>query len=194
MTPPRMPKTIAFLRAINVGGHNVKMEQLRALFEQLGFDAVETFIASGNVVFETDAAPDAALEADIEAHLRAALGYEVATFLRTDAEVAAVAAYEPLPAVAMAEVAAFNVGFLASPLTADEIAILTAFNNDIDDFHSHGREVYWLCRTKQSDLKFNNNAFERALRRRATFRGRNTVLRLAAKYQPSSAVTASGSP
>lgn len=112
MTPPRMPKTIAFLRAINVGGHNVKMEQLRALFEQLGFDAVETFIASGNVVFETDAAPDAALEADIEAHLRAALGYEVATFLRTDAEVAAVAAYEPLPAVAMAEVAAFNVGFL----------------------------------------------------------------------------------
>lgn len=194
MTPPRMPKTIAFLRAINVGGHNVKMEQLRALFEQLGFDAVETFIASGNVVFETDAAPDAALEADIEAHLRAALGYEVATFLRTDAEVAAVAAYEPLPAVAMAEVAAFNVGFLASPLTADEIAILTAFNNDIDDFHSHGREVYWLCRTKQSDSKFNNNAFERALRRRATFRGRNTVLRLAAKYQPSSAVTASGSP
>lgn len=194
MTPPRMPKTIAFLRAINVGGHNVKMEQLRALFEQLGFDAVETFIASGNVVFETDAAPDAALEADIEAHLKAALGYEVATFLRTDAEVAAVAAYEPLPAVAMAEVAAFNVGFLASPLTADEIAILTAFNNDIDDFHSHGREVYWLCRTKQSDSKFNNNAFERALRRRATFRGRNTVLRLAAKYQPSSAVTASGSP
>jgi len=194
VTPPRMPKTIAFLRAINVGGHNVKMEQLRALFEQLGFDAVETFIASGNVVFETDAAPDAALEADIEAHLRAALGYEVATFLRTDAEVAAVAAYEPLPAVAMAEVAAFNVGFLASPLTADEIAILTAFNNDIDDFHSHGREVYWLCRTKQSDSKFNNNAFERALRRRATFRGRNTVLRLAAKYQPSSAVTASGSP
>ena len=189
-----MPKTIAFLRAINVGGHNVKMEQLRALFEQLGFDAVETFIASGNVVFETDAAPDAALEADIEAHLKAALGYEVATFLRTDAEVAAVAAYAPRPDVAMARVAAFNVGFLATPLTADEIAILTAFNNEIDDFHSHGREVYWLCRTKQSDSKFNNNAFERALRRRATFRGRNTVLRLAAKYPPSSAVTASGSP
>ncbi|MCC7021022.1 MAG: DUF1697 domain-containing protein [Ardenticatenales bacterium] len=194
MTPPRMPKTIAFLRAINVGGHNVKMEQLRALFEQLGFDAVETFIASGNVVFETDAAPDAGLEADIEAHLKAALGYEVATFLRTDAEVAAVAAYEPLPAVAMAGVAAFNVGFLTSPLTADEKAVLAGFNNDIDDFHSHGREVYWLCRTKQSDSKFNNNAFERALRRRATFRGRNTVLRLAAKYPPSSAVTASGSP
>lgn len=179
-----MPRTIAFLRAINVGGHNVKMEQLRTLFEQLGFDAVETFIASGNVVFETDAAPDAALEADIEAHLKAALGYDVATFLRTDAEVAAVAAHEPLPAAAMAGIAAFNIGFLASPLTADEIGNLTAFNNEIDDFHSHGREVYWLCRVRQSDSKFNNNAFERALRRRATFRSRNTVLRLAAKYPP----------
>ena len=165
-----MTKTIAFLRAINVGGHNVKMESLRALFEQLGFDAVETFIASGNVVFETDAAPDTALEAAIEAHLKAALGYEVATFLRTVAELEAVAAYEPLPAVAMASIVAFNVGFLASPLNADEIAILSGFNSDIDDFHCHGREVYWLCRTKQTDSKFNNNASGRALRLRPTLR------------------------
>ena len=39
----------AFLRAINVGGHVVKMDQLRRLFESLGFSDVETFIASGNV-------------------------------------------------------------------------------------------------------------------------------------------------
>lgn len=193
ITPP-VPKTIAFLRAINVGGHNVKMERLRALFAQLGFDAVETFIASGNVVFETDAAPDAALEATIEAHLKAALGYEVATFLRTAAEVAAVAAHAPLPAEAMASVAAFNVGFLATPLNADEIAILAGFNSDIDAFHSHGREVYWLCRTRQSDSAFNNNAFERALRRKATFRGVNTVRRLAAKYPPTDTAAAPGHP
>lgn len=194
MTGAAVSKTIAFLRAINVGGHNVKMEQLRALFEQLGFDAVETFIASGNVVFETDAAPDAALEATIEAHLKAALGYEVATFLRTVGEVAAVAAHEPLPAEAMASVAAFNVGFLATPLTADERAVLAGFNSDIDDFHSHGREVFWLCRTRQSDSTFNNNAFERALRRKATFRGINTVRRLAAKYPPTGTATASDHP
>ena len=48
-----MPRHIAFLRAINVSGHNVKMDHLRQLFESLGFSNVETFIASGNVIFET---------------------------------------------------------------------------------------------------------------------------------------------
>ena len=53
-----MPRFIAFLRAINVGGHNVKMEELRVLFESLGFTNVETFIASGNVIFEADSEND----------------------------------------------------------------------------------------------------------------------------------------
>ncbi|HXW01123.1 MAG TPA: DUF1697 domain-containing protein, partial [Anaerolineae bacterium] len=47
-----LPKYIAFLRAINVGGHTVKMDYLRRLFEEMGFSKVETFIASGNVIFE----------------------------------------------------------------------------------------------------------------------------------------------
>ena len=46
-----MPRYVAFLRAINVGGHIVKMDQLRKLFTQLGLTDVETFIASGNVLF-----------------------------------------------------------------------------------------------------------------------------------------------
>ena len=48
-----MQKYIAFLRAINVGGHTVKMDRLREIFETMGFSNVETFIASGNVIFET---------------------------------------------------------------------------------------------------------------------------------------------
>ena len=84
-----MPRYIAFLRAINVGGHTVKMDALRELFEALGFEQVETFIASGNVIFETTETDTAALERRIETHLQAALGYAVATFLRSDAEVAA---------------------------------------------------------------------------------------------------------
>lgn len=49
-----MPRYVAFLRAINLGGARmVKMDFLRQLFESLGFDEVETFIASGNVVFST---------------------------------------------------------------------------------------------------------------------------------------------
>ena len=83
-----MPRTIAFLRAVNVGGHTVKMDALRRHFESLGFSNVETFIASGNVIFETPFKNARTLESSIENKLRDALGYEVAAFLRTDAELA----------------------------------------------------------------------------------------------------------
>jgi uncharacterized protein (DUF1697 family) len=63
-----MPRYVAFLRAINVGGHIVKMDYLRSLFEELGFTNVETFIASGNVVFDSSYKNPASLEKKIEGH------------------------------------------------------------------------------------------------------------------------------
>ena len=68
-----MSQFIAFLRAINVGGHTVKMDELRRLFETHGFLNVETFIASGNVVFDTEAENAQLLEKNIEKLLQEAL-------------------------------------------------------------------------------------------------------------------------
>src|SRR5438045_4946943 len=92
-----MTRYIAFLRAINVGGHTVKMDSLRKLFEELEFANVETFIASGNVIFEAAAENAQALERQIEGHLKQSLGYNVATFIRSASELAAVAQYQPFP-------------------------------------------------------------------------------------------------
>ena len=90
-----MPRLIAFLRAINVGGHNVTMAELRGLFEGLSFMEVETFIASGNVIFKSRSADITTLQRKIESRLLRSLGYEVKTFLRTVPEVAAIARYKP---------------------------------------------------------------------------------------------------
>ena len=177
-----MPRLIAFLRAINVGGHTVTMAQLRKEFEGLGLSDVETFIASGNVIFTSRPTALAALEKKVEARLRASLGYEVATFIRTDAEVAAVAGYKAFAASHVRGAGALCVGFLAGPLDAAATRALMAFKTDIDDFHVNGREVYWLCKKKQSDSTFSNAVFEKAVQARATFRGINTVVRLAARY------------
>ncbi len=177
-----MPRCIAFLRAINVGGHVVKMERLRECFETAGFQNVETFIASGNVIFETREKPGAGLEAKIEGQLLKLLGYETATFVRTPAEVAAIAANQPFPETAAASALAFNIGLLAEPLSEEAVKKLMAFRTEVDDFHTSGREIYWLCQARQSDSKFTNAGFERALKVRATFRNRNTFARLAAKY------------
>ena len=177
-----MSQIFAFLRAINVGGHTVKMDALRQLFESFGFSNVETFIASGNVIFETTETDSAALESQIAAGLRQALGYEVATFIRTPGEVAAIAARQPFPQAQFEAAAAFNVAFLSAPLDDASTQKLLALRTEIDDFAVHGREIYWLCRVKQSKSTFSNAVLEKTLKVQATFRGMNTIQKLAVKY------------
>ena len=180
-----MPRTIAFLRAINVGGHTVKMDALRRHFESLGFSNVETFIASGNVIFKSPSKNAQTLETSIENKLRDALGYEVAAFLRTDAELAEVADYKPFRKPDLEAAAAFNIAFLKAPLGDASVKKLSSLKTDIDDFHAHGREVYWLCRKKQSESTFSNAALEKALGVKSTLRGVNTIQKITAKYHPS---------
>jgi uncharacterized protein (DUF1697 family) len=178
-----MPRYIAFLRAINVGGNNiVKMDSLRHLFASLGFSNVETFIASGNIVFETTSKNARALEREIEHRLRETLGYEVATFIRTDAALAAIANYKPFSQSDLAGAAALNIAFLADGLDDKSSQKLMALRTDIDDFHIHEREIYWLCRNKQSKSKISNAVLEKALGQKSTLRGANTVKKMAAKY------------
>ena len=182
-----MPRYIAFLRAINVGGHTVKMDRLRAIFESLGFANVESFIASGNVMFETTMGDPAALETRIASALQTALGYEVATFLRTGAELARIATHQAFPPSDLAVAQALNIAFLAAPLDAEAVRKLMALKTAIDDFATHEREIYWLCRKKQSESTFSNAVLEKTLGRQATFRGANTVQKMAAKYGPAEA-------
>ena len=179
---PAMPRYIAFLRAINVGGRNVKMDLLCSLFESLGFANVEPFIASGNIVFDARSKSPQTLERKIEDRLREALGYEVATFIRTDAELATIAAYGPFSQSDIDEAAALNIAFLDAGLDDESERKLMALRTEVDDFHVHGREVYWLCRRKQSDSRISNALIERTLGRKTTLRGANTVRRMAEKY------------
>jgi uncharacterized protein (DUF1697 family) len=168
-----------------VGGHVVKMDRLRALFEEMELQNVQTFIASGNVIFETAHGPAAAgaLEARIERGLRAALGYEVATFLRTPAEVAAAAGRKEVgTASADEEGATLYVGFLRAAPPADARDRVLALRTDIDELAVHGRELYWLCRTRISDSPLTGARVEKALGMPTTLRNVTTVRKLAAKY------------
>lgn len=177
-----MPKYVAFLRAINVGGHTVTMETLKALFHKRGFSNIETFIASGNVIFDSAKKADRTLEQDIEQHLEAALGFSVATFVRTIDEIKAISLYQPFQNSMMEQVQSCNIGFTSDGLSAEAFTALMALRTSIDDFHVHGREVYWICRKKQSESTFSNRMFERATKIPVTFRSSTTIAKLAAKY------------
>jgi uncharacterized protein (DUF1697 family) len=177
-----MQKYIAFLRAINVGGHTVKMDHLRGIFESMGFSNVKTFIASGNAIFESKSKDAYSLAKMIEKRLKESLGFEVDTFIRSDSELAGIADYKPFPAPKMDSVTALNVAFLSESLDDKSKKLLMALKSDIDDFHIHGREVYWLCLKKQSESNFSNAVLEKTLGRKSTLRGMNTVKKMAEKY------------
>ena len=179
-----MNRYIAFLRAINVGGHTVKMEVLRRLFEDAGLTDVETFIASGNVIFSSGVRKTEALEKMIEVELQSALGYEVVTFIRSAAELAAVAEYEPYPAAEYSAGATLYISFLKHPPDAETVRNTLALGNAIHEFHFHARELYWLRRRQLGDEVYSGPVIERSLCGPATMRNVTTVRKLAEKYKP----------
>jgi uncharacterized protein (DUF1697 family) len=181
-----MPKYVAFLRAINVGGHTVKMDQLRELFKGLGFKNVETFIASGNVIFDSPSKSSKALEKKIESCLLKALGYEVVTFVREASELAGIAAYKPFSESELnAKGHTLYVGFMASEPNQTAKEKLLSLKTKVDDLHVNGREIYWLCRTKFGDSEISGASLAKALGLPSTLRNSTTVKKLAAKYSNS---------
>lgn len=186
-----MPKYVAFLRAINVGGHIVKMERLRDLFAALNFKNVETFIASGNVIFDSPSKSAGALEKKIESHLLKELGYEVRTFIRSVAEVAEIASSKPFSDAELEEDGnTVYIGFLATKPTEESKRKLSSYANEVNDFLVVDRELFWLCRTKFSETDFSGARLEKILGMKTTLRNSNTARRIAAKY-PSDAAKSS---
>lgn len=172
-----MPRFVAFLRAINVGGRNVKMETLQEVLAPLRLANLETFIASGNVIFESGAAP-AGLEARIARELEAGLGYPVQTMLRSFAEVRAIDAV----ARSLPEATAKNIGLLAAAPAAAAVQAFLKFQTPQDRLEVRGRELYWLSEVRQSESPLFKLDFERVLQVPLTMRGANTIAKLCAKY------------
>lgn len=184
-----MPRYIAFLRGINVGGHRVKMDRLRGLFREMGFEGVSTFIASGNVLFETDSDDIDSLRRTMEGGLESALGYEVGTFLRRPERLSEVgdhgpASHSTAPGAEDDGETAHYVLFLRHPASARLQAALTELESDTDRFTFDGNEIHWWIRGKMSESPLFGGAIDRALGGVPyTMRNVNTVRRIVAKIR-----------
>ena len=113
---------IALLRGLHLGGHQVKMERLRALFAELGLAQVRSYIQTGNIFFETDEADERdreALTAAIAAHLLQSLGYAVPTCLRSVPELERTLALDPFKGLAVTEDMRLTIVFAARPIPPD---------------------------------------------------------------------------
>lgn len=180
-TQDRRPRAAAFLRAVNVGGRTVTMERLRELLAGQGLGRIETVLASGNLLFDLPPEGAATVERRIESRLRKELGYEVATFVRTAAEIEAIAHREPFGGAAAGEVHGVYVAFLpAEPDGESRRAVESASTAD-DLLRVVGREVYWLCRTRFSDSPLSGPKLEKLLGQPATVRNLTTVRKVATR-------------
>ncbi len=177
-----MHRVFSFLRAINVGGRTVKMGRLRTVFEEMGLASVGTFIASGNVVFECARFERGRLEQRIEKELVRALGYEVATFLRTLDELEAIGAYRPFGERPVSGKATVQVGFLREPPAAAGTKKVLALAGPRDDLAVAGREVFWRTVGPSRESAVSGAALEKTLGMPLTLPNANTVNRLLAKY------------
>ena len=177
-----MPRYFALLRGINVGGHRVKMDRLRELVEVLGFERVETFIASGNVIFSSTSRDVHAMEERIARHLKEALGYGVPTFIRSQSELESIATFEPSePAPTDQSV---YVIFLPEAADVELRRSLDNLRSDTDRFEFAGREAYWLIRGKLSESPlFGVDLTKVTGRAPTTIRNMTTIRRLVAKYR-----------
>ncbi len=174
---------VAFLRGMNVGGHTVKMENLRTLFESAGFGNVATYIASGNVIFTAQENDPATIEKSVEKMLKESLGYEVATFVRTISQLQEIVNFIPFPAGDGAELdGTVYIAFLSSAPDKSLISDLDSFGSTTDAFRLNGRELYWLCRTKMSESIFFGKLLEKTVGIPMTTRNSSTVRKISARY------------
>ena len=175
-----MNKYVAFLRAINVGGHAIiKMEDLKRLFESFGLDNVQTYIQSGNVIFESKEDDPALLEKRIESQLEKAAGTKIQLFVRTMREVKSIAKqdlYKPKDDETV------HVVFLNKTPDKKMKQALISLNSEADDFTVKGRHVYNLRRDREKSV-FSNNFIEKILKSPATTRNLTTIKKIVDKYQ-----------
>jgi len=175
-----MTKYIAFLRAINVGGNSIiKMDDLKKIFESFGLENVQTYIQTGNVIFESKVKDVPLLEKMLESQLEKALGYNVGIFLRTMQEVTAIASQCPFTSK---ENETVHVAFLREQPDKKTSQALLNHNSEVDEFMVQGQEAYNLRHDRDTSV-FSNNFIEKTLGIPATTRNLTTVRKIAEKYK-----------
>ncbi|HET8565153.1 MAG TPA: DUF1697 domain-containing protein [Solirubrobacterales bacterium] len=179
-----MSRYVAFLRGMNLGGRRIKNEELRRHFEEMGFDEVATFRASGNVIFAgSGREAESKLARRVEAELDERLGYDVPVFLRSIEEVAAIAAREPFdPRQVAKSQGKLQVSLLMEKPTAAAKKKVLALAGDEDLLALEGRELYWLPSGGLLESELDLKAIARLLGT-DTRRTMGTIEQIAAKYR-----------
>lgn len=171
-----MKQFISLLRGINVSGQKkIKMEELRQAYAALGFTDVQTYVQSGNVIFESDEEDASKLAVSIEAQIEGRFGYAVSVFIRDARDFQRLLDNNPFLQGRSEDPARLYVTFLQRAPGVTESSQLSVPAGDPGEFAVAQRDVYLFCPNGYGTTKLSNNFFERKLGQPATTRNWNTV-------------------
>jgi len=171
-----MDTFISMLRGVNVGGRKkISMEALRRMVEDLGFDRVETYVQSGNVIFDSPERDASALAVRIEDRIERSLGYRVPVFIRRGDEFNRILELNPFLEKGKADPSSLHVTFLHDIPPKSELKNLGPAADDGDAFCVQGGEIYLHCPRGYARTRLTNSFFEKRLGMPATTRNWNTV-------------------
>jgi len=174
-----MPVAVALLRGINLLKHKrIKMDQLRALHESLGFRDVETYIQSGNVVFTLKTTQLKKAAARIEAAIEEQCGFSAPVTLRTADDLRQALAANPFAGRKDVEHAKLLIGFLGAEPSSDCAQKLAAIKVVREEIHQVGRELFIHFADGVGNSKVSTAQLDRAAGVFCTARNLNTVLKL----------------
>jgi uncharacterized protein (DUF1697 family) len=176
---------IALLRGINVGGNNkIKMADLRKACEAIGLRRVQTYIQSGNVLFETEESAEELLRSRLEQMIEEKFGIKLYVVLRTSDELRQIVAGFPYSEEKIAEADAASdavseyVAMLLEAPGPEQDAALSPYSNEAEQYRIIGREIYLLVHQSIADSKLATQLMK--LKVPATVRNRNTMNKLVA--------------
>jgi uncharacterized protein (DUF1697 family) len=174
-----MTAFVSLLRGINVGGHHkIRMDELKELYESLGFKDVLPYIQSGNVVFTSDEADLTRLRRQIEEGLEKKFGFHVEVIVRTSAELKEIIDNNPFQNQQSKESKWVVVMFLESrpDETAQEDLLKTYVGPE--ELFIIGKEVYIYYTEGIGRSKLSHSLIEKKLKTVGTARNWNTILQV----------------
>jgi uncharacterized protein (DUF1697 family) len=172
-----MAAMIAFLRGVNMTGHNmIKMVDLAKVFKKLGFKDAETYIQSGNVIFtNTDPGEDREIELQIEKIIKKQFGHDISVMIRTVEEVKRVLLLNPfIPTGDFDQTKHAAIFLKESPVQA-QTDKLAGIDYSPDKFKVSGKEIFIWCPNGFGKTKLYTNFFENKMKVIGTARNWKTI-------------------
>ena len=174
-----MNQYLVLLRGINVGGKNIiKMADLKASFEEMGFSNVVTYIQSGNVLFKSEGKDKASLTTRIERGLSKRFDFEAKVVLISQEELAAIVRDAPEEFGKDGKKYRFDVIFLKEPLTPKEAMKSVSVRGGVDGAHAGKQALYFSRLISRASQSYLTKIIGMPVYRNMTIRNWNTTTKL----------------